>query len=112
RRVLRDVERQRRLSDRRAGGEDDKVRGLEATEQRVEMRQAGGDAEDLAAVLVEVLEPVVGLAEQRGERLEADIGPALADLEQDGLGTVDRDLRVVRLFVADRRDLAGGADEV
>ena len=47
-----------------------------------------------------------------GERLEAAIRAPLADLEEDRLGAVDRDLGVVRLLVADRRDLARGADEV
>ena len=110
--VLRDVQGQARLSDAGPRRQDDQVGRLEAAEQRVELRQAGRDAEDLAAVLVQVLQPVVGLAEQGGERLEAAGGAVLADLEQDPLGPVDGDLGVVRLLVADRRDLAGRADQV
>ena len=63
-------------------------------------------------MLVEVLEPVVGLAEEGRQRLEAAHRATLADLEQDPLGAVDRHLGVVRLLVADRRDLAGRADQV
>ena len=75
-------------------------------------REAGRDAQDLAAMLVQVLEPVVGLAQQRRQRLEAAGGAVLADLEQDPLRPVDGDLGVVRLLVADRRDPPGGADQV
>jgi hypothetical protein len=63
-------------------------------------------------VLVEVLEAVVRLPEQGGQRLEAARGAVLADLEQDALGPVDGDLGVVRFLVADRGDLAGCRDQV
>ena len=63
-------------------------------------------------MLMEVLEPVVRLAQQGGQRLEAAGGPMLADLEQDPLRPVDGDLGVVRLLVADRRDPPGGCDQV
>ena len=43
---------------------------------RVSSSRSRWDAEDLAAVLVEVLEPVVRLAQQRGQRLEAAGRPA------------------------------------
>ena len=66
--VLGDVEREARLADRRAGRDDDQVALLEAGRQRVEVREAGADAADLAAVRVEVVEPVVGVVEQRLQR--------------------------------------------
>jgi hypothetical protein len=110
--MLRHVEGQRRLSDRGPCRQDHQVRRLEPTEQGVELAEPGRHAEDLATMLVQVFQPVVRLAEQDRQRLEAAIGPALADLEQDRLGPVDGDLRVVGLLVPDRRDLAGGADEI
>ena len=64
RRVLGDVEREARLADRRAGGEDHEVALLEPGGQRVEVAEAGADAADLAAVRVEVVEPVVRVVEQ------------------------------------------------
>ena len=64
RRVLRDVEREARLADRRSGREDHEVALLEAGRQRVQVREPGADAADLAAVRVEVVEPVVGVVEQ------------------------------------------------
>ena len=69
--VLGDVEREARLADGRPGGEDDQVALLEAGRERVEVGEAGPDAADLAAVGVEVVEPVVGVVEQRLERAEA-----------------------------------------
>src|SRR5205814_9036306 len=82
-RVLRDVQRQAGLSHARTGGQDDEVRRLKAAEQRVQLCEPGRDAQDLAAVLVQVFEPVVRLAEEGGQGLEAADRPALADLEQD-----------------------------
>jgi hypothetical protein len=49
------------------GGDDDEVALLEAGRQRVEVGEAGPDAADLAAMGVEVVEPVVGRVEQRLE---------------------------------------------
>ncbi len=63
-------------------------------------------------MLVEVLQPVVGLAEEDRQRVEPALGATLADLEQDRLGPVDGDLGVVRLLVPDRGDPSGRADEV
>ncbi len=63
-RVLRDVQGEARLPDRRSGREDDEVAALQAGRQRVEVLEAGGDAADLAAVRVEVIEAVVCGVEQ------------------------------------------------
>ena len=112
RRVLGDVEREARLADRRPGGDDDQVALLEAGRQRVEVREAGPDAADLAAVGVQVVEPVVGVVEQRLERAEPDVDALLADREQLGLGAVDRLLDLGRVLVADPGDPAGRADQV
>ena len=101
--VLGDVEREARLADRRAGGDDDQVALLEAGRQRVEVGEAGPDAADLAAVGVEVVEPVVGVVEERLERAEAGVDALLADREQLRLGAVDRLLDLGRVLVADAR---------
>ena len=63
-------------------------------------------------MLVQVFEPVVRLAEEGGQGLEAADRPALADLEQDRLRPVDGDFCVVRFLVPDRRDLARRPDQV
>ena len=110
--VLGDVEGEAGLPDARAGGEDDEVALLEAGRQRVEVGEAGPHAADLAAVGVEVVEPVVGVVEERLERAEPDRHPPLADVEQLALGPVDRLLDLGRVLVADPGDLAGGRDEV
>ena len=110
--VLGDVEREARLADRRPGGDDDQVALLEAGRQRVEVGEAGPDAADLAAVGVQVVEPVVGVVEQRLERAEAGVDALLADREQLRLGAVDRLLDLGRVLVADAGDPAGRADQV
>ena len=58
--MLGDVEREARLAHRRPGGHDDQVALLEAGRQRVEVGEARTDAADLAAVGMEIVEPVVG----------------------------------------------------
>ena len=100
------------LPDRRAGREDDQVALLEAGRQRVEVREAGADAADLAAVGVEVVEPVVGVVEEGLERAEPDVDPLLADREELGFGAIDRLLDLGRVLVADAGDPAGRADQV
>ena len=110
--MLGDVEREARLADRRPGGEDDEVALLEPGRERVEVGEARPDAADLAAVGVEVVEPVVGVVEERLERAEPGIDALLADREQLRLGAVDRLLDLGRVLVADAGDPAGRADQV
>ena len=61
---------------------------------------------------VEVVEPVVGVVEERLERAEPGRHPPLADVEQLALGPIDRLLDLGRVLVADPGDLAGGGDQV
>ena len=110
--MLGDVEREARLADRRPGGEDDQVALLEPGRERVEVGEAGPDAADLAAVGVEVVEPVVGVVEERLERAEAGVDALLADREELRLGAIDRFLDLGRILVADPGDPPGGADQV
>ncbi len=78
----------------------------------IEVEEARGDAAQLAAVGVEVVEPVVGRVEEVLELGEAGRDAAVRDLEQLRLGAVDRLLDLGRVLVADAGDLAGGADQV
>ena len=110
--VLGDVEREARLADRRPGGEDDEVALLEPGRERVEVGEAGPHAADLAAVGVQVVEPVVGVVEERLERAEAGVDALLADREQLRLGAVDRLLDLGRVLVADPGDPPGRPDQV
>ena len=110
--MLGEVQRQAGLADRWAGGDEDEVRLLKARGQRVEVGEAGADAADLALVLVQVVEPVVGRVEQRLERREAGLDALLADREQLLLRPVDDLADVRRPPVADPAILPGRADEV
>ena len=72
----------------------------------------GADAADLTLVLVQVVEPVVGVVEQRLERREAGLHALLADREELRLGPVDDLADVAVLLVAEPGDPTGRADEV
>lgn len=104
--MLRHVEREAGLADGRAGGEDDQVRLLKSRGHRVQGREPGADAADLALVLVEVVEPVIRRVEQRPQRREARRDALLTDGEELLLRLVDADLDVLRFVVADARPLA------
>ena len=110
--VLGEVESQAGLADGGARCDQDEVGLLQARGECVEVREAGADATDLAFVLVQVVEPVVGAVQQGLQRSEAGFDPLLADREELRLGTVDDLADVTLFFVADAGDLAGGADEV
>ena len=112
RRVLGDVEGQARLAHRRSSREDDQVALLQACRQRVEVREAGADATDLAAMGVEVVQAVVGVVEEGLQGAEPDVDPLLADREQLGFGAIDRLADLGGVLVADTGDPAGRPDEV
>src|SRR5262249_50356618 len=89
-RELGDVKGEARLADAGPGGDHDEVALLEAGRQGVEVGEARGDAVELAAVGMEVVESVVGRVEELLEDAEAGGDPAARDLEELGLGPVDR----------------------
>src|ERR671919_865431 len=60
--------------------DDDEVGGLEAGGEAVEVREAGGDAGDLAVVLVEALDGLQGGGEDVAEAVVVLGSPALGDL--------------------------------
>ena len=64
RRVLRDVERERRLSHRRTRRDDDEVRRLEARRHLVEIAEAARDAGDRLAAALERLDALHRRPEQ------------------------------------------------
>ena len=72
--VLGDVEGQAGLADARPGRQDDQVARLEAGGELVQVHEARGDAQDLAAVGVEVVQAVVGVVEQGAQGAEAVAG--------------------------------------
>ncbi len=110
--MLRDVQGERRLTDRRAGRDDDEVAWLEARRQGVEVGKARADARDLAAMRVEVVQSVVCVVQERLERAEAGIDALLADREELSFRPVDGLLDLRRIFVTDAGDTAGCADQV
>src|SRR5207248_2612296 len=89
-RVLREVEREARLADARAGGEDDQIALLESARHGIEIRESRADAADLAFVLMQVVESVVCRVEQRLERCETRLDALLTYGEELLLRTIDR----------------------
>ena len=92
--------------------DDHEVGRLQAGRERIEVREAGPDAADLAAVGVQVVEPVEGVVEKLLEGAEAGREPALRDGVQLRLGAIDRLLDLRRVLVADAGDSPGGGDQV
>ena len=103
------------FADRRAGGEDDHLAGVQAVGDLVELGEAGGDADALAAAggdrvdlvhraLQQLLEPDVVLA-----------GAPLGDVVDLGLGAVDHLVDVAALAggraVAELDDPGAGLDQ-
>ena len=78
----------------------------------VQVRKAGSYPADLAAMGVQIVEPVVGLVEEVLELAEAGRDPPVADLEELTFGAVDRLLDLRRVLIADAGDLAGRSDQV
>ena len=110
--MLREVEREAGLADAGSGGEDDEVGLLEPGGQRVQVREPGADAADLAPMLVQVVESVIRGVQQAVERREPARDPLLADREQCLLGAVDGTVEVGRVVVADARDAPRRPDQV
>ena len=87
--VAGDVERERGLADRGAGGEDDQLAGLQTLGQGVELGEVGRHAGDELLVLDALLERVPPLANDRRDVADVRAAPLLADLEDGLLGLVD-----------------------
>ena len=77
----------------------------------VEVVEAGRDADDLALVLVEVVDLVEVVAEGVADRRKVLRDAPLGNGEEGLLGLVERGVDVARVVVADRGDLAGGLDQ-
>ena len=98
--VLGDVADERRLADRRTGGDDDQVARLKAAEDLVEIAKSGRGAGDTVA-LGERLEPVDLVEKDVGELREVLRAVVVCDLEQQCLSALDQLARLAAV-VADR----------
>ena len=106
-----DAEGQRGLAGRRAGAEHEQGVGLQARQQLVEVEEAGGQAGDGLAPLVELLEPVEVGVEQVVDLAMVSVTRRWATSNTMRLGPVDDLGDVVGQVVAHLGDLAGHADE-
>jgi hypothetical protein len=93
------------LPNARSGCQDDEIGLLQAAGHLVEIGEAGGDADDGAASLVELVELVDILAQGLADGVEIGAADALADVEDELLGFFERGAGVW-LVVGDGGDLA------
>ena len=89
-RVLGDVRDQRRLSHRRARGDDDQVAGLKAAGQLVEVLEAGRRAGQRRLRRRQPVELVGLLVEDLRDRAELLLAIVVGDLEHRALGPLDQ----------------------
>ncbi len=81
-RILGDVDGQGGLAHRGAGGDDDQLALLQAAGHAVEFGEVGGQAGNLAALLVQIVDIPEGVLDDLVERLKAVGEALLADLHQ------------------------------
>ncbi len=88
-RVLRDVDGQRGFAHRGAGGDDDQLALLQAAGHAVEFGEVSGQAGDLAALLVEIVDGAEGILDDLVERLETVAEAPLGSLHQSRFNFAD-----------------------
>ncbi len=93
--VLRNVQREGRLSHARASGDDDEVRGLEARGLEVELLEARGHAGHVLLALVEALDVLERVLEDPADGQRAAFQSPLGEAEDPSLGVVDEPLHVL-----------------
>ena len=108
--VLRDVEREARLADAGARGEDDEVGLLEAAGEPVDALEPGGDAGD-AALAVEGGEVLEVAHQHLLDVLELGDAARLLDGEHLLLAAVEQVGGIAGVLVAELGDLVAHADE-
>ena len=106
-----DVEGEARLPHARPRREDDEVAGLKAAGEPVEIGEAGGNAGDLLLPLVERLDGLEGLGDDRLEMDEGIGGALLGDGEDAPLAFVGELAHLAMLLVAELGDGAGRLDQ-
>ena len=109
--IDRHAERERRLAHRRAGADDVQCGGLQPVEQLVEVRETRCGAGDGASTLVQVLEVVHHVGQDRVDRLCGIGDPALGHLEHFRLSPVQQTDHVFGLAVGHLGDLGRDSDE-
>ena len=88
-RVLRDVDGQGGFAHGGPRGDDDQLALLQAAGHAIEVGEAGGQAGDFAALLVEIVDGAEGVADDDVERLQALGEAGFAHFEQLRLGLIE-----------------------
>ena len=110
--VLRHVQHQAGLPHRRARGDDDQVRRLQARGHLVEIGEAGRDAGDQLLARVQLLDRVEAGLRQVAQRDEAVAHLVVGDREDRVLGLVEDEIGFFFAGVRGRENLVGREDQV
>ena len=111
RRVQRDVRSQAGLSHAGAASDDDEIRFLQAAQNRVQVGEAGGNAQQLILVLLQVLDAVNDLFHCPLDGHEVPPVALLGDAEDLLFGLVHDVISAFAPFVGQRSDAACGGDQ-
>ena len=95
-----------------AARDDDEVGGLKARGELVEPPEPGGEPGDVFLAVVQPLDVLEGVLEDRADGDRAPLQAPLRDLKDEPLGLVEEGIDVVALLVALADDLGRGADQV
>jgi len=99
------------LAHRRPSRQYDQIRLLEAAQQLVQFGEAGGHAQEVALVAVQIVDPIDDAVHDLADGGQLSADSALRYVEDQLLGPVDGLVDVVRLFVRERGDLPRDADQ-
>ena len=111
RRLLRDVQRERRLPEARTCGDDHEVRRLQPARQVVEVDEARRHAGDVRTAFLQRLDVLELLVQQVADVREVVAEPLLGDGEDELLDLVDDVVGVVGRLERHRRRLLRRLDE-
>ena len=112
RRVLRNVQAERRLPHGGAGGQDDEVALLQAARLLVEVDETGGQPGDEVLRLRELVDGAEALLDDLADAHEALADAVLGDVEDRLLGAVEEDGRFLLTLEAGLHDAVARVDQV
>src|SRR6185295_17785975 len=92
--------------------DDDEIAGLKARGHAVEIVEAGGEPGDVLLAVVQLLDVLEGVLQDRPHRKGRALHTPLGDLEDQPLRVVEQLVHVVAGFVALPDDLGGDADQI
>ena len=106
-----EVHRQRCLSNRRPGRQDDQIRLLKTAQQFIQLGEPDGHTEDLVLVPVQIINAIHHIVHHQAHRRQVTPDAPLRHVEDELLGAINHFVDVLSLFIGQGRDLARRADQ-